>query len=472
MFSFKGMKAAAVTSTGAASTAAARIVLGPQTPSAPAQPSVAAPAAPPVAAASAAPPLAAAPAAQPLDSGQPTSAGSTTSSVSKSNTGNGSAGGMAARLLSSAVGEDRAAELKERASALASSASETLAARRSDLQAQMEDALQRDDGTKLSALLDSALASQAFDVPGVQMAANKQARKQLTEALKSEDRKRLKGALVAAKRLRATGLPEFELVTQKYRELSKLPPGWDVESMVRERKRGRLMARAELDDADTLRLFQRLFDGTHRAKWTRDRRESNVPGRYEVVRVVEVQNDALWVDYAVRQEEIRCELRSDGGAREAIWTVSVASGDAVPSLPGPPLDRGINEAWLFHGTNPIAVEKITAENFSLNFAGTSTGTLYGRGLYFAEHCTKADEYAREGAGKVHTMIVCRVTLGNGLYTDEVQPDPRVCEELCMNSVYHSVVGDRIKCRGTFREFVVFDEAQVYANFVVQYRRRP
>merc|ERR1712167_165374 len=112
-----------------------------------------------------------------------------------------------------------------------------------------------------------------------------QARKQLNAATQAEDRKRLKGALVAAKRLQATSLIEFELDTKKYRELAKLPEGWDLESMVRERKQGRLMARAELsNDAEMLKLFQKLFDGTVRQKWTRDRGEDKVPSGYDVVR--------------------------------------------------------------------------------------------------------------------------------------------------------------------------------------------
>ena len=37
-------------------------------------------------------------------------------------------------------------------------------------------------------------------------------------------------------------------------------------------------------------------------------------------------------------------------------------------------------------------------------------------------------------------------------------------------VYHSILGDRIKARGTFREFVIFDDDQIYVEYVVFYRR--
>ncbi|CAK0912235.1 unnamed protein product [Prorocentrum cordatum] len=54
------------------------------------------------------------------------------------------------------------------------------------------------------------------------------------------------------------------------------------------------------------------------------------------------------------------------------------------------------------------------------------------------------------------MLLCRATLGRHLYTAELQPDPRRCEDACL--------------RGTFREFVVFDEDQVYPSYIVRYKR--
>merc|ERR1711972_297232 len=87
---------------------------------------------------------------------------------------------------------------------------------------------------------------------------------------------------------------------------------------------------------------------------------------------------------------------------------------------------------------------ITSNNFSVNFAGSSTGTLYGRGLYFAEHCTKADEYANADKDGLHTVLVCRVTLGNVFYTAEPEPDAQACAKLCMSGDEHCILGDRIK----------------------------
>lgn len=106
----------------------------------------------------------------------------------------------------------------------------------------------------------------------------------------------------------------------------------------------------------------------------------------------------------------------------------------------------------------------------MDLAGSSTGTLYGRGIYLGEHCTKADEYAAADANGLRTMLVCRVTLGRSMLVKTVDTDPRACENACVAGPCSSVLGDRIACRGTFREFVVFDSDLTYAAFVVKYRR--
>ena len=75
----------------------------------------------------------------------------------------------------------------------------------------------------------------------------------------------------------------------------------------------------------------------------------------------------------------------------------------------------------------------------------------------------------------HTMLVCRATLGRVLYTDEKRPNVNDLEQRCGykqapgKGQYDSVLGDREKCSGTFREFVVYDNDLVYPEFIVKYR---
>lgn len=104
-------------------------------------------------------------------------------------------------------------------------------------------------------------------------------------------------------------------------------------------------------------------------------------------------------------------------------------------------------------------------------AGSSTGTLYGKGLYFAESITKADEYAKPNSEGRYAVLLCRVIGGNVNYTDEVTPDPEALVHSCIEGEYDSVCGDREKTRGTYREFVLFDSEDVYVEYVIEYKRK-
>merc|ERR1719183_894060 len=125
------------------------------------------------------------------------------------------------------------------------------------------------------------------------------------------------------------------------------------------------------------------------------------------------------------------------------------------------IDPSINEFYLFHGTSPEAAASITEGEFRLDLAGTNAGTLYGRGVYFAESATKSDEYAKQDERGLYPMLICRVTLGRILYTDEEYPSSSKLINQCTSGTHHSVLGDREKCRGTFREMIVYDTDQAY-----------
>lgn len=139
------------------------------------------------------------------------------------------------------------------------------------------------------------------------------------------------------------------------------------------------------------------------------------------------------------------------------------------------LDPRLNECLLFHGTNPVSAEAITVENFKVSLAGSASGTLFGRGIYFAENCTKSDEYAKpDPQTNYSTMLLCRTLLGRFKVFDDHSFSPRDCENCVLGldppHAFHSLLGDRLKAANTFREFVVFDDDQAYVEFVVWYER--
>ena len=62
------------------------------------------------------------------------------------------------------------------------------------------------------------------------------------------------------------------------------------------------------------------------------------------------------------------------------------------------------------------------------------------------------------------MLLTRVTLGNVLRTVAKTPDGESLAKECLEGNYHSVMGDREVVSKTFREFVVYDPAQVEKIF--------
>jgi len=200
-----------------------------------------------------------------------------------------------------------------------------------------------------------------------------------------------------------------------------------------------------------------------------------------------VTNDDAWGNYVARREAIRQEIEADPSefSRYEVDTCAASSGDVALDDAGEsaeliagilaedfasPLLPGVNEVFLYHGTSAAAAEAIKTHDFRINLAGSNAGTLYGRGIYLAENGTKSDEYTTPMADGVRHLLVCRVVLGKVYYTDTKETDPRACEHACLRGKFNSVLGDRKKCRGTFREFIVFDEEQVYTNYILTYKR--
>ena len=94
-----------------------------------------------------------------------------------------------------------------------------------------------------------------------------------------------------------------------------------------------------------------------------------------------------------------------------------------------------NERWLFHGTTGDTCEKINTQGFNRSFKGKhgkmlvflfvhnynifvhiimhyyGTGTVYGKGVYFARDSIYADRYARADAQGYRRMYLTQVLTG-------------------------------------------------------------
>jgi len=227
--------------------------------------------------------------------------------------------------------------------------------------------------------------------------------------------------------------------------------------------------------------FQKLVDQTYSNVWTRDRKKHNptspnVPQGYCVKKVLRNENSSNWREYGCRRAELLTRMQEEEekglcGPRHLISNVkSMVAWRSIAGMKETRLEEHCNEWYVFHGTSPNTAKQICATDFHIGCAGSNTGTLYGRGLYFAESITKADEYARVDTEGSFAVLMCRVLGGRVLYTDEEEPDPQKLLSSCLEGPYDSVLGDREACRNTYREFVFFDTEDVYPEYIIHYQR--
>jgi len=226
--------------------------------------------------------------------------------------------------------------------------------------------------------------------------------------------------------------------------------------------------RLEITDEENFQELSEMFKKCYKNVWTRDRKSTGcnkVPAGFILRKASKNENFKDWRGYYLKRHMLAHSCSKKPFVQHRVLT------EQCENLLGRhKLRPHVNEWFLFHGTSPEAAEKICSEDFSISAAGSATGTLYGRGTYFAESVTKADEYAKEGADGLCCMMVCRVIGGYVLYTDEVTPNAELLEEHVTKGEYHSILGDREKCRNTFKEYIVFDADQVYVEYVLLYKR--
>lgn len=217
-----------------------------------------------------------------------------------------------------------------------------------------------------------------------------------------------------------------------------------------------------IPDPTKLTTMQELLNSTWRVKYTRDRKhaetEGKVPRGARVINVLRVENHALFRSYCQRKAAIRMK-RKGPCERFEVATQSF----------GQELESDINEMYLYHGTNPDAAAAIAREDFDMVRVGSAVGTMFGPGIYLAEHATKSDEYAQEGEGIFMgqcALLLCRAVAGR---VNTVQ-DKGDTSMLVSSGFYDSVCGDRMAAVGTFREMIFFSPEPVYCEFIIIYSR--
>ncbi|CAE7332237.1 Parp11 [Symbiodinium sp. CCMP2456] len=226
---------------------------------------------------------------------------------------------------------------------------------------------------------------------------------------------------------------------------------------------------------ERMKFFQEQVNQTYRKITTQDRlcptaKHDKTKG-YQIKRVIRVEDSAMFSRYMDRRDQIKRSRSSCEAPDPEIFTRAAmeASNGLTEVLSD--VDDGINEVYLWHGTQVRAGLAIAKADFSLNFAGSGAGTMYGKGFYFSESCTKADEYATDEPGGhydgVRGLLLCRVCLGNFYYTLDRESS---AIDKYTNGEVDSTIGDRAKAVNTYREMVVYDRDQVYPEYLILYER--
>jgi hypothetical protein len=216
-----------------------------------------------------------------------------------------------------------------------------------------------------------------------------------------------------------------------------------------------------------------------------------------VVKVERVENTKLWEQYATT----RAKLRVQASSKRYKNSVTVNPENSRPVR----TDLAPDERYLFHGTHQHVLDKISTKGFKI-CKSDGAYRRYGNGAYFSDQSCKSHQYTscvvdEIGDGKTWTMLYCRVLPGKTL---DIKPGRRMIERggfngmnelnptdpvfsqtmstsgrtgLGKSSFDSLVVRPRNSRKAMHKqnqvqvhnEFVVFEESQVYPEYVVHYR---
>lgn len=220
--------------------------------------------------------------------------------------------------------------------------------------------------------------------------------------------------------------------------------------------------------------LQNLAWLTFKSVSTRDRRGMAMPKGLKVVKVKRNENARLWARYAAGRLGVQQAHSHKCVKVDDVYGGRVLTFEDLPPELQSETRADVNECFLWHGTSPEAAGLICQAGFDLTRAGSNVGSMYGPGAYFAECSSKSDEYASAGGGIYEGMfclLLCRVVLGEvHMLTNAGEQVHGMVKASMESGAYDSVLGNRQAAVGTYREFVVYQEDQIYPEFVVVYER--
>jgi len=223
---------------------------------------------------------------------------------------------------------------------------------------------------------------------------------------------------------------------------------------------------------EVLKQFQLMLDSTFKAKATRDRKNP-LPKRLVLQAAHRIEDSVMWNRYANKRQQM-CANREKGftNLAEMKGSGQAKTMTSISQFLRSRLNPALNETFLLHGTKPTGAMGIREDGFDLSRAGSNVGTMFGNGVYLAEASSKMDEYAQcDDSGMfpdMYACLFCRVSLGE-IFRITESNIPAI-DEAMASGEYDSVMGDREAVVKTYREFVVFDQAAIYPEYVLLFKR--
>ena len=224
--------------------------------------------------------------------------------------------------------------------------------------------------------------------------------------------------------------------------------------------------------SDELQELQALIDGTFIQRQTVGRSILDpLPSKLVVTSAKRSEHPALWHRYGKVRQRATARL-----SRKPLTAPVLPATASMAPLISSRICRGVNFAnahVLFHGSNRASAESILSLGLKIDLSGSNQpghrGPMYGHGIYLAERASKSDEYSNDGPelNGEYVMLLCRAVLGDVLACTT----PRDCaEDVWPKGTYDAVLGDREQVSSTYKEFVFFNEDQIYPEYEIRYRR--
>jgi hypothetical protein len=194
--------------------------------------------------------------------------------------------------------------------------------------------------------------------------------------------------------------------------------------------------------------------------------------RYSDLRVASVsriESPELWKQYVTHRDLMASQLR-----QQQVGHVDSQTEFLQPPT-HPDCNRGLNEMFLYHGFKAEYLDTITT--YGLDEHVGSLDGMFGAGIYFADMISKSDQYVVPNSDGRYSVFVARVCLGAAHKATGTMCGERRAPVMAdmPGRPFDSVVYDQSCGNFTgggfhYNEFIVYNKAQAYPEFLVEFER--